>query len=115
MADVQWTVGKRPRALDLVLLLLLAGFPGFFPPAAVATCIQYRFLLTGATLDWPFPSRWPDSTGTPSVVKARGSDPDDALALARRGMAALMNGDPEEAVTTFQRIQQQEPDSAVGY
>jgi tetratricopeptide (TPR) repeat protein len=45
----------------------------------------------------------------------RGSAGDETLELARRGMTVLMNGQADEAIKTFQQVQQQDPDSAVGY
>ena len=45
----------------------------------------------------------------------RSSAGDETLELARRGMTLLMNGQADEAIKTFQQVQQQDPDSAVGY
>src|SRR6202022_2101377 len=40
---------------------------------------------------------------------------DRTIDASRAGMKALMNGNPDQAIKTFQQIQQDDPESAVGY
>ena len=51
---------------------------------------------------------------TRAATPAQASD-EEQVKVAQKGLDLLMNGDPDAAIEVFQKIQAQDPDSALGY
>jgi tetratricopeptide (TPR) repeat protein len=100
-----------PKLVLSIIGALAAAVPTPAPLRALCTVSPYRACtrLTASSA-WQAQQRF-----RPKAQEATEAGGDRTIDGARAGMKMLMNGSPDEAIKTFQQIQQDDPESAVGY
>ena len=100
-----------PKRVLLIIVALAAAVPTSAPLSARCTISRYR------ACSW---LTAPSALQAQQRFRPKGQETTEAggdrtIDAARAGMKMLMNGRPDEAIKTFQQIQQDDPESAVGY